>query len=148
MKYQAGPLFIQISQLLLSRNWVKKIVWNAKFPLNLFSCTVVFMLICHENIQLVEGERGRENIFWKQSQTAFCVFYHIHLNRAKWTILRSLPVSSKLSVFLTISSVRVYHFFSGFSCYPEAIRYNLSSLCIFHINHRSLFDYHIFSSCK
>ena len=106
------------------------------------------MLICHENMRLVEGERGRENIFWNQFQTAFGVLYHIYLNRAKWRILSSLPVSMKLRVMLTISLVRVNHFSCGFSCYPGAIWCNLSFFCIFHIDHISLLQNHVFLSCK
>ena len=41
----------------------KKLFVKANFLLKLFSWAVVFMPICHENMGLVEGERGRENIF-------------------------------------------------------------------------------------
>ena len=42
---------------------LKKSFVPANFLLKLFSCAVVFMLICHENMRLVQGERSRENLF-------------------------------------------------------------------------------------
>ena len=47
------------------------------FLLKLFSCAVIFMHIYHENKRLVEGKRSRENIFWKQLQKVFGIYYTI-----------------------------------------------------------------------
>ena len=46
------------------------------------------MLICHINMRLVEGERSRENIFWKQPQIVFCTSYHKCVNLPDANILR------------------------------------------------------------
>ena len=42
---------------------LKKIVHSTIFLLKLFSCAIIFRLICHEKMQSVEGERSRENFF-------------------------------------------------------------------------------------
>ena len=61
------------------------------------------MLICSENMRLVEGERSGENIFWKQLQTVWGLVYHICLKLADAHILRPPSAYSKLRGFLEIS---------------------------------------------
>ena len=63
MKYQAGPFVYILANDYHMETGVKKSFVKANFPLKLFNWAVVFMLVCHENMCLVEGERGRENIF-------------------------------------------------------------------------------------
>ena len=92
------------------------------FVLKLLSCVVVFLLIGHVNIWLVQGERSRENIFWNQSQIVFGLFYHIYLNRAEWWELRPFSVQSKLREFLVFSMDCVTCFPSLFFPFPDSFR--------------------------
>ena len=113
-----GFTFIRTGQPLLNRNWVQIIVVSANYLLKLFSCAVVFMLICYGKMKLVERGRMGENIFWKQFKTAFDVVYHMCLNRADGNMLRSPFVSSKLRVFgvLGIAFLVFHRFFFNISC--------------------------------
>ena len=57
MKYNQGSFYIYKTMI------IKKLFVAVNFFLKLISCAVVFMLISHENMQLAEGERIRENVF-------------------------------------------------------------------------------------
>ena len=85
-------------------------------------CAVIFMLLYHENIWLVQVERSRENILWKQPQKVLGFFYHICVNFAERSILRPHSVCSKLRGFLVISMDCVTRFSSLFSTFPERLR--------------------------
>ena len=64
MKYCKGSFFLYI----LDNDYeteigFKKSYVAVNFVLKLLSCAIVFLLISHENMRLVQGERSRENIF-------------------------------------------------------------------------------------
>ena len=90
--------------------------------MKLFSCAIIFILICHDNMRLVEGERSRENIFWNLTQTVFGLLFHIYLKLADTRIMRSISISSKLRLIFKVSLDCVNHFSPGFSWFPDAIK--------------------------
>ena len=110
---------------------LKKSFVAANFLQKLFSCAFKFMLIDYENKRLVEGERNRENIFWKQPQIVFFIFYHICVNLADTKILRPPSACSKLEEFLAISLDCVSWFSSLFSTFPDRLRCVLLCLWVF-----------------
>ena len=101
------------------------------FFLKLFSCAVIFMPIDHENKPLVEGERSRENIFWKQPQKVFGIYCHICVKLADANILRPPSACSKLRRFLAISMDCVSWFSSLFPTFPDRLRCVLVCLSMF-----------------
>ena len=100
----------------------KKSFVAANSLLKRFNCAVVFMLVGHENMWGVRGERCSENIFWNQSQTVWGVSYHIYLNRAEWGKLRPYFVRSKLRGIKAFSVDCISCFSSLFSTFPGCLR--------------------------